>query len=118
MSDAQFGKEVLKCGYKAIRISVDGNRYNYYTIPNFNGNNLKNKYYDYIHEKSNFTESSEDKNVINGFIKAFADYFINHSINDEEYNKESVITQIDKGNLNIEDIVDITDKVLKDKEPK
>lgn len=118
MSDAQFGKEVLKHGYKCIRISVNGIRYNYYTIPNFNGNNLKNKYYDYIHEKSDFTESSEDKNVINGFIKAFADYFINHSINDEEYNKESVITQIDKGNFNIEDIVDITDNILKDKEPK
>lgn len=118
MSDAQFGKEVLKRGYKCIRISVNGNRYNYYTIPNFNGNNLKNKYYDYIHEKSNFTESSEDKNVINGFIKAFADYFINHSINDEEYNKEPITTQLDKGTLNIEDLVDITDNVLTDKEPK
>lgn len=117
VSDAQFGKEILNCGYKCIRISVDGNRYNYYTVPNFNGNILRNKYLEYMLDKTNYTEVADDKFAVNKFIKAFADYFIDHSIDDEAYNIEPLTVQMDNGNLNIEDIADIPNKILADKEP-
>lgn len=120
ISDSQFGKEVLN-GKKYIEDRISdgvGGRPCYYTVKNFSANKLRKKYLDYMLRKTNYTEVNGDRYADKKFVKAFADYFIDHTIDEEDSDFKSPIEELKDGSVSFEDVIGTLDNVeLENKQP-
>ena len=77
VSNAQFGKEVLALGYRAERYSFSGKRNTYYASPDFNNDDTKKIYNDYLvgicdDGKRNSKYTDEELKEAN--VTTFSDY--------------------------------------------
>lgn len=114
----QFGKEVLKFGYKPARYTnSQGNRLNYYIIPNFNIEKCREKYMHYLQDdRPTYTEVAGEHNADGKFIDALTDYFTRHNL-DEVPEDKTLLEQLENGTKTMEIIENMPNVVLEDKEP-
>ena len=114
----QFGKEVLKFGYKPARYTnSEGKRLNYYIIPNFNIQKCRDKYLHYLQDdRPSYTEIAGEHNADGKFIDAFTDYFTRHSL-DESPEDKSFLQQLEDGSKNLDFIEEKLPVIFENKEP-
>ena len=98
--------DTFKCESAKISDGM-GNRRHYYVEKNFNVENLREQYLDYMLDKANYTEISGEKYANGKFIKAFSDYFLDHKIEDEDSNEDmkTPLERINDGSLDLEDVL-------------
>ena len=116
-NDSQFGKEVLKFGYKHIRMSIGRrDRISYYVVPNFNIISCREKYLDYLMSHSEYTEINGDRSANGKFLNAFTDYFAIHTL-DEDEEIDSFVKQLEDGTKTMDILENMPNVELESKEP-
>ena len=108
----------MKFGYKPARYTnSQGNRLNYYIIPNFNIEKCREKYIHYLQDdRPTYTEVAGEHNADGKFIDALTDYFTRHNL-DEVPEDKTLLEQLENGTKTMEIIENMPNVVLGDKEP-